>query len=103
MGACDISMTVRGNATRDEVNEAFRARQAEDRDCNGHRDGYSGDFQTVNSIKFTDKVFTDYNEAYEYCLDNAQKWSYVVAVKVVNDTDASDPKNFWLIAGLGAE
>jgi hypothetical protein len=98
MGACSISMTVKGDATEEEVMKAFANQQQEDRYDNGHREGYSGDFQTVDRVKFTKNVFTDGEEAFEYCLSNAQKWSYVVAVKVVN-TDS----NYWLIAGWGAD
>ena len=98
MGACDISMRVDGNKTQDEVVNAFRKRQEQDRIYNGHQDGYSGDFQTVNRVDFTDKEFQSANDGLDYCLDHAQKWDSVVAVKVRTDTDY-----FWLVAGWGAE
>lgn len=81
MGACDISFTLEGKKTKEEVKKRFRQQQQEDADYNGHQDGYSGDFQTVGSIKFIDKTFNSYNEAYNFCMNNAEKWNYVVAVK----------------------
>lgn len=98
MGASTIAFTLDGNKTQADVKQAFRDRQADDRDCNGHQDGYSGDFQTVNSVKFSGREFNNWDEAYDYCHDKAEKWDYVVAVKVVNATE-----NQWLVAGWGAE
>lgn len=98
MGACNIDFNLKGKAKVDEIRTAFRNQQKEDRDYNGHRDGYSGDFQTVEGVELhQDKTFDDYHEAYDYCLDNAQKWYSVVAVyyKDGNDTNT-------LIAGWGA-
>lgn len=106
MGACSISMTVAGDKSKDEVLKAFRQRQADDRSdwlCDNDEDdedGYTGDFQTVNSVKFSGREFDNEDEAYEFCLDTAQKWDYVVATKVVNP---EENKNFWLVAGWGAE
>lgn len=98
MGACYISMNLPGNFTKQQVLEAFRHRQAEDRAINGHRDGYSGDFQTVHTVKFHDsEPFEDAHAAYEYCLDHAEKWEYVIAIKVKNEKT-----DHWLVAGWGA-
>lgn len=99
MGAHNIEMTVEGTKTKAEVMDAFHAQQAEDRDYNGHRGGYSGDFQTVHTVKFYDKVFSDENEAQEFCLDHAKKWVNVIAVKVVNEAQG---RNEWFISGWGA-
>jgi hypothetical protein len=32
-------------------------------------------------VKVLDKIFDSYNEAHDYCLNHAEKWEYVVAVK----------------------
>ena len=104
MGACSISMTVKGDATREEVMQAFRNRQDSDRsywlcEHDDDGDGYTGDFQTVSTVKFADKEFENEDEAMDYCLDNAQKWTNVIAVKV----KASEIDPYWLVAGWGAE
>lgn len=80
MGAHNIEFDI-PDGPRSDVIKAFKEQRESDRDCNGHQEGYSGDFQTVSDVKIHDKVFDSYNEAHEYCLDNAQKWDYVVAVK----------------------
>ncbi len=103
MGACSIGFSTDGTKTRDEVVNDFRDRQADDRDNyhdedGGDGDGYTGDFQTVNRVDFRGKVFADHDEANEFCLDHAEKWSTVVAVKVENETE-----NYWWVAGWGAE
>lgn len=104
MGACSIGFSEKGEARKDEVIQAFRNRQEADRDdyaCEHDEDdgdGYTGDFQTVNRVDFRGKVFADHDEANEYCLDHAEKWSTVVAVKVENETE-----NYWWVAGWGAE
>lgn len=98
-------MTVAGDKSKDDVMTAFRQRQMDDRDNwysedGEEADGYTGDFQTVSTVKFADKEFENEDEAMDYCLDTAQKWDYVVATKVVNP---EENKNFWLVAGWGAE
>lgn len=87
MGACDISFTIGGKASMSEVADALRARQERDSEYYGHQEGYSGDFQTVHEVKCEfGKLFTSYNEAYEYCLANAKKWEHVVAVHYIDVT-----------------
>lgn len=80
MGAHNIEFDI-PDGPASKVREAFKSRREDDRACNGHQDGYSGDFQTVDDVEIHDKVFNDYDEAHKYCLDNAEKWSHVVAVK----------------------
>lgn len=84
MGACDISFTLDGNKSRSDVTAAFEAKKLNDQSYNGHQEGYSGDFQTVDDVKFHDRIFDTEKEAFEYCLNNAKKWEYVVAVKYKN-------------------
>lgn len=98
MGACDISFTIKGKASKSEVNAKFKQKQEEDRDYNGSRDGYSGDFQTVDRIKFTTHTFTNESEAFDYCIDNCRKWDYAVSVYV--EEPGKEP--YTLVAGLGA-
>lgn len=81
MGACNIEFTLGRKASRNEIYDAFKNQQDQDRNENGHRDGYSGDFQTVHKIDYRlDNVFASYNEAHEYCLKHASKWETAVAV-----------------------
>jgi hypothetical protein len=101
MGACNIDFAVQGKSTSSDIKAAFRQHQDDDRSYNGSRDGYSGDFQTVNDVKITNKMFDDFQTAYDYCLDTAKKWDYVVAVKYKNDEDPTGYR--WLVAGWGAE
>lgn len=104
MGACDIRFTLKGDASRSDVLEAFKKKQLSDAEYNGHREGYSGDFQTVHEVKFHTEfpgcpsLFPSFNDAYEYCLEKAEKWVYVVAVRYTAD----DGKTKWLICGWGA-
>jgi Zn finger protein HypA/HybF involved in hydrogenase expression len=81
MGACDISLELKGKASRSEIEAAFRRQQEYDRLENGHQSGYSGDFQTVSKVDcHLGQFFSSRNEAFEYCLKHASKWDTVVAV-----------------------
>lgn len=82
MGACNIEFELKGDATRSDVLAEFKSQRERDAERNGHAEGYSGDFQTVNRVDFHDnQVFTSESEAQEYCLKHAVKWDTVVAVK----------------------
>lgn len=99
MGACNIQFTIDKQATTQEVLAAFKRQREIDNDANGHQEGYSGDFQTVDTVKCEFKeTFPSYNEAMEYCLKKAEKFCYAIAVHYV------DKKNNikTLIAGWGA-
>lgn len=80
MGAHSIEMTFNKRLTERQINQEFKRQQKADRAYNGHREGYSGDFQTVEIVKLHDKVFDNIHDAQDYCLDNAEKWYSVVAV-----------------------
>lgn len=81
MGASDISFQLNKKATKAEISAAFTRQRDDDADENGRAGGYSGDFQTVNSVDFQlDKIFPNESEAMDYCLDKASKWETVVAV-----------------------
>lgn len=85
MGACNIEFTLKGKKSRNEIYDAFKKQQDQDRLENGRRDGYSGDFQTVSKIDYRlDNVFTSYSEAHDFCLKHASKWETVVAVYFCN-------------------
>jgi len=85
MGACNIEFTLNKKASRNEIYDAFKKQQDSERSENGHRDGYSGDFQTVHKIDYRlDTVFTSYSEAHDFCLKHASKWETVVAVYFCN-------------------
>lgn len=91
MGAHNIEFTINKKANYSEIKKAFKHKKSNDQYDNGYQDGYSGDFQTVNDVKFHNKVFNSFNEAHEYCLEHAQKWSFVVAV-YFRDADLSKNK-----------
>jgi hypothetical protein len=74
MGACDVTLTYPGDLSQDEVAKRIQAQKAADRDCNGHQEGYSGDWQTIHNIDWAPhKEFDTVNDACEYALDNCDK------------------------------
>ncbi len=82
MGAHNIEFDMVGAPSFSAIEKKFKEIREENRDYNGHQEGYSGDFQTVHAVKdHTHKTFDSYNEAHKYCLDVAQKWDFVVAVR----------------------
>lgn len=91
MGACDIAFTIGGKASRIEIQQAFEKQREKDTIRNGHQDGYSGDFQTVDRVEYhLDNVFTSYREAMDYCLEKSEKFVHVVAVYYIQvDIEAS--------------
>lgn len=81
MGAHNIEFEIGKKATTKQIEQAFKQRQKHDKEYNGHREGYSGDFQTVHAVDHhLNKVFDDYNQAHDYCLKHATKWATVVSV-----------------------
>lgn len=84
MGACDISFIIGKKANESEVNSHFEKQKAKDREYNGHQEGYSGDFQTVDRVEcHFNVVFASYRAAMDYCLEKASKWDYAIAVHFV--------------------
>lgn len=81
MGAHNIEMVLDGKLSRSQVENKIEKQRREDRDYNGHQEGYSGDWQTIPRVEFRDKIFSNYEQAADYCLDNAEKWSHAIAVK----------------------
>ena len=91
MGAHDIGFEMKGSATQAEVNEMFRNfRDNEERSSYG--------WKSVSRVKFTSLQFETAGEAYDYCMDHAEKWDYVLAVKFKRNGEL-----MWLVAGWGAE
>lgn len=82
MGACDISFELDKKASITEIKDAFQRQVSEDSSTNGHRSGYSGDFQTVRGVDFghLGQVFPTYDDAFEYCMKHAKKWENAIAV-----------------------
>lgn len=97
MGACNIDFEINKEANFKEVEQVFEATQLDEYAYNGHQYGYSGDFQTVDYVKnCLHMEFNDYDKAYDYCLEKAEKWEYVVAVRLnINN------KKSVLVAGWG--
>jgi hypothetical protein len=76
MGGCTITLTAKGHLTNKEIVEMVDRQRIEDREYNGHQEGYSGDWQTVHDIDIRgDLVFNSYAEAEEWCNNNVEKWS----------------------------
>ena len=82
MGAESVYKKVKSTKKQDII-EAFKQAQEYGIYMHGH-DPYNGTFSTIDSVRIDNKTFTDSSKAYEYCLDNAEKWSYAVAVTVDN-------------------
>jgi len=100
MGAQNIEFRIKGKASRKDIEAKFKAQREEDRDYNGYRDGYSGDFQTVYSVDYDylSEPFENYDKAVDHCLDHAEKHTTVVAVYYKTQKGEVDT----LVAGWGA-
>ena len=91
MGADFVTMESKAKNTSDLAKD-FRRQIASDKDENGHRDGYSGDFQCFDGMEITDEVFDTYQEAEDYVEANGEKWGAAVAVKYGKEQT-------WLVGG----
>jgi len=81
MGASFVDRSYKGKLTRDQIKKEFDAQVIEDRDYNGHQEGYSGDWQTLNGVRLDDDViFANERDASEYVADHSDKWEHAVAV-----------------------
>lgn len=100
MGAHNIDFELKGKASKSEIENAFKSQRESDAAENGHQHGYSGDFQTVRCVDFKHlgEVFSDYNKAYDFCLEHAEKWETVVAVYYKTNRGEVNT----LVAGWGA-
>lgn len=100
MGATNIEFILKAKATKTEINKAFKLKRESDKDENGHRSGYSGDFQTVDRVEYhLNQTFETIGDAVDYCLDHAEKWETVIAVYF--KSKQGDTRT--LVCGWGAE
>ena len=81
MGATNIEMELKGTLDKGSILKKVSEQAAEDREYNGHQDGYSGDWQSVDDVICIDKVFDNFEDAYGYCNGNAEKWGPAIAVR----------------------
>ena len=87
MGAHDISFGMPKKATLTELLVKMREYREEDAEVNGHQHGYSGDWQTIPSIKsHLHKTFDSQNDAHDYCMEHAEKGMYAIAVYYKTET-----------------
>lgn len=79
MGSANIGLRFKGQKTAAQINKLVNEQRKEDREYNGHREGYSGDWQTIHDIEdHTDKIFDSVSEADEYCLRNTEKGAALI-------------------------
>ena len=97
-GSSNIGFRLPGNMTIQEVKKAFQERHARDIVEYG-TDAYNGSWSTIQYVKVIDKVYETQNEASDYCLDNAEKWEYAIAVKYKGE----DGEIYWNVEGWCAE
>lgn len=97
MGACNISMKIKGDKTSAEVRKAFNERQESDREEYG-TDSYNGTFSTVHGLKITSLLFDTPQEAYDYLDTKIEKYEPAVAVRF-KDKDGSIN---WEIAAIAS-
>jgi hypothetical protein len=81
MGAVNVEIRLNKKATTKEIKAAFENQKANDI-SDSETDGFK-DIQSVN-CNHLDKIYPNFNEAQEYCLDNAKKWEYAIAVYYTN-------------------
>lgn len=91
MGANFNDMKVDGSKTRNEVEVIFSDCQERDRYDNGH--AYSGGFGMANGLEFPDQTFDTTDAAYQWLMDNAQKWEAALCVTVKE----GDKPAVWMI------
>ncbi len=98
MGATSIFHVFLEDHNKEDLEAAFRELQEEESEINGHQHGYSGDFQTFDSLRIYDRTFDDLNTAIEFCFDKSEKWISAAATKF---KDAKGIER-WVIGGWAA-
>ena len=98
MGATSIFHVFLKNLSKEDLHNAFRELQEEENQINGHQHGYSGDFQTFDSLRIYDQTFEDLNSAKEFCYDKSEKWISAAATKFKD----ANGKEKWVIGGWAA-
>ena len=95
MGAEYIEYTIDKKMTQSEIDNWLKDQQIEDNDYNGHRDGYSGDTQTIDKIKLHDQVYENLEDAEDYCLENSEKWYFGIATYIKIKDKIKTYIGFW--------
>lgn len=84
MGAHNIHMYLAGHLTQRELNKILREQAEEDsynsEDEDDDGDAYTGDWRTIPEIRLHANFDGTENQAFDYCLDHAEKWDFAVAV-----------------------
>lgn len=90
MGADQIYMQLNGIVSDKLVQRTMDLKARENREENGHRDGYSGDWQCVSIFKRVSGTFKNKEEAMEYLNENCEKWGPALVVQYLTN-DKSKP------------
>ncbi len=80
------------------LDKVLHAWQEIDRERNGHCDGYSGDWQTVSSIKLHPAVVAGRDKAEELADQHSKKWEYGYAFHFTDEAHG----NMTLIGAIAA-
>lgn len=99
MGACSIYHTIKGELSREDIGKEMDSVRQDQAYQNGHQEGYSGDFQTVDGIGFPNRpAFENLNEALNWCWDNTEKREALCVTYKSKDGGVNT-----VVAGWGAE
>lgn len=80
MGANFNMMILKGTTTRDKVTKVFTDARQSDLHQHGH-DPYAGTWGVVPNIAFPqDKTFDSEDAAYDWLMDNCEKWEEALCV-----------------------
>ena len=81
MGADQIYMQFNGIVSDTFIKRKIAQQAAYDNCENGHRDGYSGDWQCVHDFKRVPGFFNSLEEARQYLSENCKKWEPALVVQ----------------------
>jgi len=102
MGAIFIEMRVAGHCSPEQVKKIFKLQQQRDAIEKYDPDGYGGGFDTMDNVVIRGLAFyreDGLKDARKFCMRNARKWEYAVAIPIIADTPE---ESFWLIGGWGS-
>lgn len=99
MGADFISMGLNGIVSDVLVERTMKRRAADDNAENGHRDGYSGDWQCVSDFKRVHGTFKNREEALDYLQQKCEKWGPALVVQYLTN-DKTKPTVRTIIAAV---
>lgn len=93
MGSGTVWLEFDGKLTEEQVRSEIQDKREENKDYNGHREGYSDDWQTIHHIEFYYRQeFQSHEEAFNYCADNAQKGCAIAVVFLAQTKNVDDNK-----------